>query len=204
MKSLNKWIISDITGKDIFYFEIFEMDGIICFDSNLVFQNKHTVIISYIERIIMSKLPLDELENIATLLFKAIKMNSFYKQFYFSDSILNRNGKFHSASYNILNKIYLDKLCNSNNKLIPFSKHYDFDLFKSLEIYYYSNRTHIDNSSIILNKTDFENQLITDLLKEYYLNVYDSSNAFHLHIDQFEIKTYFVLKNRKLIFAFIA
>lgn len=200
---LNKWIISDSTGRDIFYFELFEMDGVVCFDSNLVFHNKHAIINSYIEHIIVGNLSSDELEYTTTLLFNCIKSNSYYKQFYFSDSVLNKNGKLHSSSYNILNKITLDKLRNPNNKLIPFSKHYNFDLFKSLETHYFLNKVQIKISSTIISKNDFENLLITDLLKDTYLNVYDKNNTFYLHIDEAGMKTYYTLKNRKLVFAFM-
>lgn len=204
MKLLNKWVVSDANGRDVFYFEVLEMDSIICFDSNLVFHNKHTIINNYIEHIIVGNLSSDELEYTTTLLFNCIKSNSYYKQFYFSDSVLNKNGKLHSSSYNILNKITLDKLCNSNNKLIPFSKHYDFDLFKSLENYYLQNRLQIKDTSTNINKINFENLLITDLLKDAYLSVYNNNNTFHLHIDEDGMKTYYALKNRKLVFAFMA
>ncbi|MBL7935981.1 MAG: hypothetical protein JNM51_09280 [Bacteroidia bacterium] len=200
---LNKWIISDSTGRDIFYFELFEMDGVVCVDSNLVFHNKHTIINNYIEQIVVGNLSSDELEQTTTLLFNCIKLNSYYKQFYLSDSVLNKNGKLHSSSYNILNKITLDKLSNPNNKLMPFSKHYDFDLFKSLETNFALNIIQIKSSSITINKTDFENLLITDLLKDAYLSVYNNNNTFHVHNDEDGMKTYYALKNRKLVFAFM-
>lgn len=203
MKLLKKWIVSEPNGRDIFYFEIYEMDGIICFDSNLVFHNKHTTINNYIERILIENLSCEELERTRVLLFNCIKLNPYYKQFYFSDSVLNRNGKFHYSSYNVLNNITLDKLSNSDNKLIPFTKHYDFDLFKSLETYYMLNRSHIKTTSTNIHKNDFENLLITDLLRDTYLSVYNNNNTFHLHIDEAGMKTYYTLKNRKLVFAFM-
>ena len=203
MKLLNKWIVSDTNGRDIFYFEVFEINRVVCVDSNLVFHNKHTIINNHIEHIVVGNLSSDELEQTTSLLFNCIKLNSYYKQFYFSDSVLNKNGKLHSSSYNILNKITLDKLSNPNNKLMPFSKHYNFDLFKSLETHYILNKVQIQISSTNINKNDFENLLITDLLKETYLSVYNNNNTFHLHIDEAGMKTYYALKNRKLVFAFM-
>ena len=85
MISLKKYVVSDLTGRDLFYFELFkldETDDTLSFDSNVKFQLKHKKIIGLIELLLSNHLPEQTKDAVAQQLFNSILKEKEYQKFY--------------------------------------------------------------------------------------------------------------------------
>lgn len=198
------WIISD-NGKDIFFFQLLyidkDEDGYL-FDTNLSIQSNPESIIKKIKLLISPGLPENEIDVLAQDIFEAIKVNPFYKQFYFSDQVLNRNGKFNLQYYNTLNKMNLKKISNDKLELIPMSETSYPELFEIFKKHFIINQSEIMNNSKEISKTDFEVQLVNNLLRYNYFNIYNLKKMFYKYEGSNNEETYFILNNENLVFAF--
>jgi len=205
MEVKKTWIISDDDGKDIFYFHLLyiekDEDGYL-FDTNLSIQSNPESVINKIELLISPGLTENEIDVLAQDIFEAIKVNPFYKQFYFSDQVLNRNGKFNLEYYNTLNKINLKKISQDTLELTPMSETSYPELFEIFKKHFIINQAEIMNNSKEISKTDFEVQLVNNELRNEYINSYDLKNSFFKYSDDSGEITYFVLNKSVLLFAF--
>ncbi len=200
---INKtWIVSDLSGRDIFYFELFTIDnGRLSIDSNLNFRGEP--VIDIIEKLIYMKLNNNEIEELAQELFEIIKTTPYFSQFYFSETVLNKDGKINMEYYKTLNKLTWKQIISNQHFLVPISETQLPELFRVFNEYFISNSSEIMNQSEALSKGEFENELTNDLLREEYVNVYDPSNLLYKYIDDEKKETtYFVLKNSQFVFGF--
>ncbi len=201
MVSIRKYVISDdLTGRDLFYFEVFKQDDMIFFDSNLVFKTKKLK--DLIELLISNDLPNETVEIIAAKLFTSVKRIKYYDQFYFDDCVLDKNGKLNFDSYKLLQQLNYEKLKSDGEYDVPISRNNYPDLFAVVnnELCIHKNRVMKDSKSI--TKIQFEFHLINEPLKFEYVNVYDKDNKFYRHKSEEGYDTYFILRNKTLHLAF--
>lgn len=200
METVKTWIISNKAGREIFFFELFKIDDTLYFDSNLIIRNSHHNIIENIQLLLSDHLPLVTQEFIANQLFNNIKKNRYYDQFYFNDTVLNKDGKFNRNSYNIIQEIICNNIKNGEY-YVPLSNSSYQDMFAVFSNYFYQNRRNIIRNSKPLSKSKFESNLVNEALQNHYVNIYDQSNCYNVHVYE-EYNTYFILRENKLLFAF--
>lgn len=202
METIKTWMISNVAGRNIFYFEIFKQDDIIYFDSNLVFKTKKLK--DLIELLISNDLPNETVEIIAAKLFTSVKRIKYYDQFYFDDSVLDKDGKLNINSYKLLQELNYEKMKSDGEDDVPVSRNNYPGLFSVInnQLCIHKNRIMKDSKSI--TKIQFESHLINDPLKFEYVNVYDNANKFYRHKSEEGYDTYFVLRNKTLQLAFRA
>ena len=205
METIRTWMVSDRTGRNIFYFELFKInlaDDTLCFDSNISFQLKHKVIVNYIELLLSNHLPDSTKNSIATQLFTIIKKIKYYQKFYFDESVLDKNGKLNMSSYKLIQEMTFDKLKQEGEYNVPISNYSFPDLFRVFENYFCIHKHDIMQHSKIISKNKFESQLINEELKHQYVNIYNQANIYFHHKAEQGYYTYFILRNNKLFFAF--
>lgn len=204
MISYKKYVVSNLTGRDLFYFELFkldETDDTLCFDSNIKFQLKHKKIIDLIELLLSNHLQEQTKDALAKQLFNLIMKEKEYEKFYLSDEVLNKDGKLMMDNYELIKQITYKKLKAVGKFNVPLSAFYLPELFKVIEDHFCNERECIMKQSTSISKTIFESKLITDELKHQYVCVYNNENKFYHHIADNGNSTYFILLNHKLIFA---
>lgn len=204
MISLKKYVVSDLTGRDLFYFELFkldETDDTLCFDSNIKFQLKHETIINLIELMLSNHLQEQTKDSVAQQLFNLIMKEKEYQKFYLSDEVLNKDGKLMMDNYELIKQITYKKLKDGCKFNVPVSVFHEPELFKVIEDHFCNERESIMAQSTSISKTLFESQLVTDELKHQYVSVYNNENKFYRHLAENGHSTYFILHNGKLIFA---
>jgi len=204
MISLKKYVVSDLTGRDLFYFELFkldETDDTLSFDSNVKFQLKHKKIIGLIELLLSNHLPEQTKDAVAQQLFNSILKEKEYQKFYLSDEVLNKEGKLMMDNYELIKQITYKKLKDAGKFNVPVSAFHEPELFKVIEDHFCNERESIMEQSTSISKRLFESQLVTDELKHQYVSVYNNENKFYRHIAENGHSTYYILRNNKLIFA---
>lgn len=204
MISYKKYVISDLRGRDLFYFELFkhdETDDTLCFDSNIKFQLKHKTIIDLIELLLSNHLPEQTKDAVAQQLFNLILKEKEYQKFYLSDEVLNKEGKLMMDNYELIKQITYKKLKDVGKFNVPISVFHEPELFKVIEDHFCNDRECIMKQSNSISKIIFESKLITDELKHQYVNVYNYENKFYCHLAENGDSTYYILRNDKLIFA---
>lgn len=203
MEILKTWIVSDQNGRNQFYFEIFEQDGIILFDTNLLFRNEHNIIIECIELLLSNHLPANTIDVVATKLFTSVKRIKYYERFYFSDCVLDKNGKLNANSYKLIQQLNYEKLKNDGEYNVPISLTSYGDLFAVMNNQFCIHRRKIMEDSTGITKDEFESYLINDSLKTEYVKVYSAANKFYRHKSVEEgYNTYFILRGINLFLAF--
>jgi hypothetical protein len=205
METIRTWLVSDIAGRNIFYFELLKInatDDTLCFDSNISFQLKHKVIVDYIELLISNHLPDSTKDSIATQLFNLIKKIKCYQKFYFDESVLDKNGKLNMSNYKLIQELTFAKLKQEDEYNVPISNYSFPDLFRVFENYFCIHKHDIMKHSKIITKVKFEGQLTNDTLKHEYVTIYNKSNLYFLHESNQIYHTYFILRNQKLQLAF--
>ena len=204
MISYKKYVISDLRGRDLFYFELFkldETDDTLCFDSNIKFKLKHKAMIALIELLLSNHLPEETKDSVAQQLFNLIMKEKEYEKFYLSDEVLNRDGKLMMDNYELIKQITYAKLKDAGKFNVPVTAFHLPELFKVVEDHFCNNRDSIMEQSNSISKTVFEMQLITDELKHQYVNIYNNENKYYRHLAENGYSTYYILRNDKLIFA---
>jgi hypothetical protein len=205
METIRTWIVSDINGRHIFFFELFkivESDNTLCFDSNISFQPQHKIILDYIELLLSTHLPNSTKDSIAPQLFNLIKKIKYYQKFYFDESVLDKNGRLNMSSYKLIQELTFDRLKQEGEYNVPISNYNFPDLFRVFENYFCLHQHDIMQHSKIISKNKFESQLINEDLKHQYVNIYNQTNTYFLHKAEQGYYTYFILRNNKLLFAF--
>lgn len=204
METFKTWMVSDLSGRNIFYFELFkiESDDKLFFDSNISFQLKHKGIIDHIEMLLSNHLPIATRDFIATLLFSQVQKIKCYSKFYFDESVLDKNGKLNMSSYKLIQQLTFEKLRQDGEYNVPISMYSFPDLFREFENYFCTHQQNLMRQSKIISKAKFESYLINDALKNQYVNIYNNSNMFFVHLSEQGYYTYFVMRRNKLQFAF--
>jgi hypothetical protein len=203
MNRVKYWVASDKNGRDIFYFGLYTMNKIsdnLYFDSNLIFQGKHIRLVDLIEILVDRDFPMVKKDEVIAKLFEEIKEIEFYKEFYFHETVLDSNGKLNFSAYKFMNQFNCERL--KDCYLVPLSNHRNPELFAELKCHYYLHEEEILSESIRIGQSRFEEQLTTDLLKQCYIDVYEPDNTYYLHCKEEGDKTFFILNNEKLLFAF--
>ena len=144
-------------------------------------------------------MPIEKKNTIAAELFEMVQKIEYYKQFYFDETVLDKDGRLNLSSYELMQKLNAEKLKNSN--LLPISKYSYPELFTTLRSHFHLNQEEIMASSQVITKSAFEEQLITELLKYSYVYSYKEDNVFYLYTSE-SGKTYFILNKDELLFAF--
>ena len=145
-------------------------------------------------------MPIEKKNTIAAELFEMVQKIEYYKQFYFDETVLDKDGRLNLSSYELMQKLNTEKLKNSN--LLPISKYSYPELFTVLRTYFHLHKEEIMALTKVITKPVFEEQLTTELLKYSYVYSYKDDNTFYLYINEAEGKTYFILNNDELLFAF--
>jgi hypothetical protein len=201
METLKTWVISNKAGREIFFFELFKIDDTLYFDSNLIIRNSHHNIIENIQLLLSDHLPIVTQEFIANQLFNNIKKNRYYDQFYFNESVLNKDGKLNLSNYKITQEIIINNIMNSEY-YVPLSDCSCQAMFAVLSNYFYKNERNITRNSKAITKSKFEANLVNETLQHTYVNIYHQSNSYNVHYEEYN--TYFILRENKLLFAFKA
>jgi hypothetical protein len=170
------------------------------FDSNLIFQGKHTRLVDLIEILVDRDFPMVKKDEVVAKLFEEIKEIEFYKEFYFHETVLDSNGKLNFSSYKYMSEFNCKRLKDYYG--VPLSNHRNPELFMELKCYYYLHEEEILSESIRIDQSRFEEQLTTELLKQSYIDIYELGNIFYLHCREEGDKTFFILNDEKLLFAF--
>jgi hypothetical protein len=202
MNKIRNWLVSDAKGRNIFYFKLYtinEKSGSLYFDSNILFRVSDTKLIDLIEQLVSNELPIEKKNTVAAELFEMVQTIEYYKQFYFDETVLDKDGRLNLSSYELMQKINTERLKNSN--LLPISKYSYPELFTILRTHFHLHKEEIMTSSQIITKSAFEEQLITELLKYSYVYSYKDDNVFYLYRGE-SGKTYFILNKDELLFAF--
>jgi len=202
MNTIRNWLISDTKGRNIFYFKLYtinEISASLYFDSNILFRVSDTKLIDFIELLVSYEMPIEKKNTIAAELFEMVQKIEYYKQFYFDETVLDKDGRLNLSSYELMQKLNAEKLKNSN--LLPISKYSYPELFTTLRSHFHLNQEEIMASSQVITKSAFEEQLITELLKYSYVYSYKEDNVFYLYTSE-SGKTYFILNKDELLFAF--
>ena len=203
METIKTWMVSDLNGRNLFHFEIFKQDGIILFDSNLVFRNEHNTIIECIELLISNHLPTETIDVVAAKLFTSVKRIKYYEQFFFDDSVLDKSGKLNANSYKLIQQLNYEKLKSDGEYDVPISLTSYGDLFAVMNNQFCIHRKKIIHDSTRITKIEFESYLVNEDLKTQYVNVYDTANKFYRHKSVDEgYDTYYILKATTLLLAF--
>jgi hypothetical protein len=202
MNKIRNWLVSDAKGRNIFFFKLYtinEKSGSLYFDSNILFRVSDTKLIDLIELLVSHELPIEKKNAIAAELFELVQTIEYYKQFYFDETVLDKDGRLNLSSYELMQKINTERLKNSN--LLPVSKYSYPELFTTLRSHFHLHQEEIMAASQIITKSAFEEQLVTELLKYSYVYSYKEDNVFYLHVSE-SGKTYFILNKDELTFAF--
>ncbi|HXD93891.1 MAG TPA: hypothetical protein VNX01_11815 [Bacteroidia bacterium] len=202
MNTIRNWLVSGAKGRNIFYFKLYtinEKSGGLYFDSNILFRASDTKLIDRIELLVSHELPIQKKDAIAANLFEMVQKIEYYKQFYFDETVLDKDGRLNLSSYELMQKLNTERLKNSN--LLPISKYSYPELFVPLRSHFHLNQEEIMASSKVITKSAFEEQLITELLKYSYVYSYKDDNVFYLHTSEAG-ETYFILNKGELLFAF--
>jgi hypothetical protein len=202
MNTIRNWLVSDAKGKNIFYFKLYtinKISGGLYFDSNILFRANDTKLIDCIELLVSHELPIKKKYAIAADLFEMVQKIDYYKQFYFDETVLDKDGRLNLSSYELMQKINTERLKNSN--LLPISKYSYPELFTILRSHFHLNQEENMASSKVITKTAFEEQLTTALLKHHYIDSYDADNVFYLYTGE-SGETYFIMNKDELLFAF--
>ncbi|HKC69118.1 MAG TPA: hypothetical protein VKG26_12860 [Bacteroidia bacterium] len=203
MNTIKNWLISNAKGRNIFYFKLYtinKISGSLYFDSNILFRVSDAKLIDLIELLVSHELPIEKKNTIAAELFEMIQKIEYYKQFYFDEAVLDKDGRLNLSSYELMQKINTERLKNSN--LLPVSKYGYPELFTILRTHFHLHREEIMASSQLITKTAFEEQLVTALLKHHYMDSYDADNMFYQYTGEAGDRTYFILNKDELLFAF--
>ena len=203
MNTIRNWLISGANGKNIFYFKLYtinEKSRGLYFDSNILFQASDIKLIDLIEQLVSHELPIEKKNAIAAELFERVQRIEYYNQFYFDETVLDKNGRLNLSSYELMQKINTERLKNSN--LLPISKYSYPELFTILRTYFHLHKEEIKALTKQITKSEFEEQLVTALLKHHYIDSYDADNMFYQYTGEAGDRTYFILNKDELLFAF--
>jgi hypothetical protein len=202
MNTIRNWLVSGTKGRSLFYFKLYtinEISGSLYFDSNILFRASDTKLIDLIELLISHELPIEKKDAIANELFEAVQKIEYYEQFYFDETVLDKNGRLNLSSYEVMQKINMERL--ENSRLLPISKYSYPELFTLLRTQFHLNLEEVMASSKVITKAAFEEQLITELLKYHYVYSYHADNVFYLYTGE-SGDTYFIMNKGELLFAF--
>ncbi|HXS37478.1 MAG TPA: hypothetical protein VN721_12310 [Flavipsychrobacter sp.] len=203
MNTVRHWVASDNNGRDLFYFDLYTWNKEsvnLYFESNLIFQGRHARLVDIIEVLVDRDFPLMKKDEVAAKLFEEIKKIDFYKEFYFHESALDKEGKLNLSAYRYISELNLKKM--KACYLVPLSNHRNPELFMELKCHYYLHEEEIISESVRIDQGRFEGQLATDVLKQAYVDIYHPANLFYLHCREGGDKTFFILNGEKLLLAF--
>jgi|GEM_PF-2991598 hypothetical protein len=203
MNTIKNWLVSDAKGRSIFYFKLYtinEISASLYFDSSILFRASDTKLIDFIELLISHELPIEKKDAIASELFEAVQKIEYYEQFYFDETVLDKDGRLNLSSYEVMQKINMERLENSH--LLPISKYSYRELFVVLRTHFHLNMEEVMACSKIITKSAFEEQLVTELLKYHYVYSYHADNVFYLYKGESAGDTYFIMNKGELLFAF--
>jgi hypothetical protein len=203
MNTIRNWLVSGAKGRNIFYFKLYTINNIsggLYFDSNILFRVSDTKLIDLIEQLVSHELPIQKKDAIAAELFEMIQKIEYYKQFYFDETVLDKNGRLNLSSYELMQKINAERLKDSN--LLPISEYSYPELFTVFRTYFHLHKEEIMALTKQITKPAFEEQLVTALLKHHYIDAYDAGNVFYQYTGEAGDRTYFILNKHELLFAF--
>jgi hypothetical protein len=202
MNTIRNWLVSGTKGRSLFYFKLYtinEISGSLYFDSNILFRASDTKLIDLIELLISPELPIEKKDAIASELFEAVQKIEYYERFYFDETVLDKNGRLNLSSYEVMQKINMERL--ESSRLLPISKYSYPELFTLLRTHFHLNLEEVMASSKLITKSEFEEQLVTELLKYSYVYSYKDDNVFYLYTGE-SGQTYFIMNKNELLFAF--